>query len=165
MGECFGEAFVIHGNHMGWYTGLWLQENGSHFVMIRPINDEDFVFFTLDPKKEDALNPFVGIMQQTWYASLQGVCIEIAASGAQILLNTKSRKYDHIPIFPIGTEILVRNQNGEFRKQIISAYQYFENGICILYKGKFQAEEYVPLEEYEVTWKRIDPKQKRNPLC
>ena len=78
--EQFGEEFTITGKRLGWYIGQW-KKNGGWTVMLKSIDKIDFVFCTLIPKTNGEFDPFSGVLEQTWYASLQGQIMEVCADG------------------------------------------------------------------------------------
>lgn len=87
--ERYGPAFAIIGKSMGWHIGRWKPH--GYMVMLKPINDTDFVFCTLTPQTDHQFDPLFGIMEQTWYvslASLDGKPIEISKQGVQVLIET-----------------------------------------------------------------------------
>lgn len=150
--EQFGEEFTITGKRLGWYIGQW-KRNGGWTVMLKSIDKIDFVFCTLIPKTNGEFDPFSGVLEQTWYASLQGQIMEVCADGIKQLLETRKSRYDSIPKVEKGSEILVKSEDGTFAKYTVESLRHFEEGICIQYSGKFSSDEYVLLEEYKKLWK------------
>lgn len=150
--EQFGEEFTITSKRLGWYFGQW-KKNGGWTVMLRSIDKVDFVFCTLIPKTNGEFDPFSGVLEQTWYASLQGQIMEVCADGIKQLLETRKSRYDSIPKVEKGSEILVKNEDGTFAKYTVESLRRFEEGICIQYSGKFSSDEYVLLDEYKELWK------------
>lgn len=150
--EQFGEEFTITGKRLGWYIGQW-KKNGGWTVMLRSIDKVDFVFCTLIPKTNGELDSFSGVLEQTWYASIQGKIMEVSVDGVRLLLETRAKRYDPIPEVEKGREILVKNEDGTFAKHTVESLRRFEEGICIQYSGKFSADEYVLLDEYKESWK------------
>lgn len=149
--KIYGPNFEITGKRMGWHIGVWKEQNCP--VMLRPIDEEDFIFCSLIPKSGDIFDPFTGVPKQTWYAWLQGVLMEISEEGAQTLMDTKLNHYDCIPEILPGKEILVRGSEGNYDKCVVEEICPFEKGLCIQYREKSASEKYVLLDEYGDKWK------------
>ena len=109
--EEFGEEFTITGKRLGWYIGQW-KGNGGWTVMLKSIDKVDFVFCTLIPKTNGEFDPLSGVLEQTWYASLQGQIMDVCADGIKQLLETRKSRYDSIPKVEKDSEILMKNEDG-----------------------------------------------------
>lgn len=151
----YGNGFKILGKYEGWDYGIWEESLPSEFVFLKKINEEDFVFCSMKTENE---NLFCGILKKCWTKCIDGNYQEIDEKEAQMLLQTKMNRYDHIPKVKEGDAIYVLNRStGEFEKAEVKDIYYGEYGILIGYEGACSQapseDGYEKADDYRKTWK------------
>lgn len=135
--KIYGCNFDIIRKYEGWDIGIWMDSMPTSFVMLKPINERDFVFVCLNSVSDDdtylRMNSFCGIIKPFWMACINGEFKDISEDDAKELLNTKLKKYDSIPKIQEGEYIQVYNPNyDEYENVQAEEIRYEEDGIYLI---------------------------------
>lgn len=143
----YDKGFKILGKYEGWHYGIWEDSMPPAFVFLKPINNEDFVFFYVS-----STNLFCGILQTYWMRCVDGEIAEISEDEAQMLLDTKLNRYDYIPDIKSGDIICVLNHiTNEFEEYKAIELYFQKDGMYIRYESNY-GDDYEKADNYNKTW-------------
>lgn len=140
--KIYGRKFDIIRKYEGWDIGIWKESMPTSFVMLKPINEKDFVFVCLDSVSDNDTYPrmhsFCGIIKPFWMACINGEFKNISEDDAKELLNTKLKKYDSIPKVQEGEYIQVYNPlNDKYESVQVKEIRCEEDDIYLICDSGF----------------------------
>lgn len=152
--KCYGKDFEVIGKINGWDIAEWIGCKRPIIALLKPLNENDFIFSCQIPMKDNEENAFCGVLKNTWFAFINGEYIEMDSGDiqAQELLNSKLKEYEKFPKVSPGDFIIIKDIDGKKVKREVIGYYYTENDIWIRYKGIYIDTEVVKVRTFGKNW-------------